>query len=63
MDQDETDICLINTIEGLNQVQFEDEGIDIFRFNGVESLLNNSNRLSDLTIFKEAKLFSRDTRV
>ena len=63
LDQDETDIGPIYMIEGLNQVQFEDEGTNIFCFNEVESLLNNSNWLSDLSVFKEAKLFSRDTRV
>ena len=55
MDQDETDIGPIYMIKCLNQVQFEDEGIDIFGFDGVESLLNNSYWLCDLSVFKEAK--------
>ena len=50
-------------IKGLNQVQFEDEGKDIFCFNRVESLLNNTNWLYDLTVFKETELFLSYTRV
>ena len=63
LDQNETDIGPIYMIKGLNQVQFEDEGIDIFCFNRVESLLNNTNWLDDLTVFKEVELFLGDTIV
>ena len=51
MDQDETDIGPIHMIKFLDQVQFEYEGTYIFGFNRVESLLNNSYRLSDQSIF------------
>ena len=53
MNQYETDEDLVNTVKGFNQVQFEDASIEILGFNRVESFLNNSNRLNDLTIFKE----------
>ena len=63
MNQDEMDIGPVNTIKGLNQVQFEDEGTDILCFNSTESLFYNTDRLNNLMVLKEAILFLGDTRV
>ena len=63
LDQNETDKGPIHTVEGLNQVQFEDEGTDILCFNSMESLFYNTDRLNNLMVLKEAILFLGDTRV
>ena len=56
MDQYEMDEDPVNMVKGFNQIQFEDEGTEIFGFNRVESFLNNTNWIDDLTVFKEPNL-------
>ena len=54
LNQNESDKGPIHMIKCLDEIQFEYEGTNVFSFNRVENLLNNSYRLNDLSIFKEA---------
>ena len=63
LDQNEMDIRPIHTIKSLHQIQFEDECTDILIFYSMESLLYNTYRLNNLTVFKKTILFLGNTRL
>ena len=59
LNEDKPDICPVNTVKSLCEVQLEDKSTGILDFNRVKHFLNNTNRLNDLTVLKKPELFMR----
>ena len=57
MNENEANISPVDSIKSFYQIKFEDKGTEIFCFDRVEGLLDNTNRFSNLPVLKEPKLF------
>ena len=63
MYEDEADKIPVDPIKSFNQINFENESIEVFLFDGVKRFLYNFDRLSNLAVFEKSILFLRDARV
>ena len=63
MYEDEANKSPVDPIKSFNQINFENESTEVFLFDGVKRFLYNSDRLSNLAVFKEPKLLGGDTKI